>query len=116
MGNSRGAAPGWGMLGLAYNLLAGFIVGLLAPVAGLAGMVGGVYLLTGKFPFLGHIFEDESGRHLSLKLVSPEEAQELAVTYKEQFGDDWARMQEQIRALTEEAKARTAQGTPVTEV
>ena len=59
------------------------------------------------------IFEDEAGRHLSLKLVSPAEAQDLAVTYKEQFEGDWARMQEQIRALSEEAKAKTAQATPV---
>jgi hypothetical protein len=115
MSRSNRTAAGWHLFGLAYNLLAGFTVGLLAPVAGLAGMVGGVYLVTGKVPFLGHIYEDEAGRRLSLKLVSPEEAQDLAVTYKEQFGDDWARMQEQIRALSQEAKAKTAQATPVTE-
>jgi hypothetical protein len=115
MAKSHESGMGWHMAGLAYELLAGFTVGLLAPVAGLAGMVGGVYLLTGKVPFLGHIYEDETGRHLSLKLVSPQEAQELAVGYKEQFGDDWERMQQQIRELSEEAKARTAAATPVTE-
>ena len=88
------------------GLLSGFLVGLLAPIAAIAGMVAGIRLATGKVPFLGHIWESEDGeRHLSIKLVSPDEAQELYTEHKERLSDELGPMKAEIRAIIEEAKA-----------
>jgi hypothetical protein len=92
------------------NLLLGFVVGLLAPVAAIAGMVAGVRLATGKVPFLGHIWESEDGeRHLSLKLVSPDEARELYSEHEERISGELGPMRDEIRAIIEEVRA-SAQG------
>ena len=92
------------------NLLSGFLIGLLAPVAAIAGMVAGIRFATGKVPFLGHIGEGENGeRHLSFKLVSPDEAQELYSEHKERFCDELEPMKAEIKAIIEQARA-SAQG------
>lgn len=92
------------------SLLSGFFIGLVAPVAAIAGMVAGIRLATGKVPFLGHIWEGEDGeRHLSFKLASPDEAQELYSEHKERFSDELGPMKAEIRAIMEEARA-SAQG------
>jgi hypothetical protein len=101
------------------NLLLGFVVGLLAPVAAIAGMVAGVRLATGKVPFLGHIWESEDGeRHLSLKLVSPDEARELYSEHEERISGELGPMRDEIRtALRLRWKSRQAaigcDGTPL---
>ena len=46
-----------------HNLLIGFAVGVVAPVAAIAAMVAGVRLLTGKVPFLTPE-EDDEGENL----------------------------------------------------
>jgi hypothetical protein len=95
------------------NLLAGLVVGLAAPVAAIAAMVLGVRLLTGKVPFLGHTWEDEEGgRHLSFKLVPPEEVRDLFEVQKEEIGGDLSKMKTEIRAIIEEAKAGAQPGAP----
>ncbi|MFC2031087.1 hypothetical protein ACFLWA_10200 [Chloroflexota bacterium] len=102
-------------LAISGNFLSGFLVGLLAPVAAIAGIVAGIRLATGKVPFLGHTWESEDGeRHLSLKLVSPDEAQELYAEHKERLGDELGPMKDEIKAVIEEAKA-PAQGEVVEE-
>ena len=87
------------------NLLSGFLIGLLAPVAAIAGMVAGVRLATGKVPFLGHIREGEDEeRQLSFKLVSPDEAQELYSEHKERFSDKLGPIKSEIKTIMEEAR------------
>jgi hypothetical protein len=101
------------------NLFAGFFVGLVAPVAAIAGMVALIRLVTGKVPFLGHIYEGEDGeRQLSFKLVAPDEAEGLFTEYKERFGDELGGMKTEIQAIIEEAKgqARPAAEDEVVEV
>jgi hypothetical protein len=93
------------ILAVPCNLLSGFITGLVAPVAAIAAMVGIVRLLTGKVPFLGQVWEDEEGgRHLSLRLVPPEQVAELFAEQKEEIGGDLTKMQADLKAIIEEAR------------
>jgi hypothetical protein len=59
------------------HFLLGWLVGILAPVAALAGIVAGVYFFTRKVPFVSGIEEQEDGRHLIIKLLEPDEARGL---------------------------------------
>lgn len=94
------------------NFFAGFLTGLVTPVVAIAAMVAGVRLITGKVPFLGHIWEDEDGgRRLSLKLVSPEQAKDLFTEQKDQIGGDIAKLQTEIKAIIEESKAEVKEST-----
>jgi hypothetical protein len=102
-------------LAISSNILSGFLVGVLAPVAAIAGMVAGIRLATGRVPFLGHIWDGEDGeRHLSIKLVSPDEARELYTEHKERLAEELGPMKDEIKAIIEEAKA-SAQGEAVEE-
>jgi hypothetical protein len=88
------------------NFLSGFVTGLAAPLAAIAAMVAGIRLLTGKVPFLGHVWENEAGeRHLSFKLVTPDQVGDLFAEHKEQMGSDIAKIQTEIKAIIEEARA-----------
>ena len=94
------------MLAIPCNLLSGFFTGVAAPLAAIAGMVALVRVLTGKVPYLGHVFTDDEGeRHLSFKLVSPEEVKGLFEEQKEEIGGDILKMQADIKAIIEETKA-----------
>jgi hypothetical protein len=59
------------------HFIVGWLVGLLAPVAALAGIVAGVYFFTKKVPFISGIEEQEHGRRLVIDLVEPDEARML---------------------------------------
>jgi hypothetical protein len=88
------------------NFLLGFAVGLAAPVAAIAAMVAGVRLVTGKVPFLSHTWDDEEGgRHLSFKLVSPDQVGTLFAEQKKTIGDDLVKMQAEIKAIVQEARS-----------
>lgn len=100
------ASIAYNIFAIPYNFLMGFIVGVGAPVAAVAAMVAGVRLVTGKVPFLGHTYEDEEGRHLSFKLVAPEQAQELFTEHKGRIGDDLGGLQAEIKAIFEEARSK----------
>jgi hypothetical protein len=94
------------MLAVPCNLLAGFITGVVAPLAAIAGMVALIRVLTGKVPYLGHVYTDDAGeRHLSFKLVAPEAVKGLFEEQKEEIGGDLLKMQTEIKAIIEEAKA-----------
>jgi hypothetical protein len=94
------------ILAIPLNFASGFVLGLAAPLAAIAAVVAGVRLLTGKVPYLGHVWEDEeSGRHLSFKLASPDEVRDLFEVQKEEIGGDILRMQAEIQAIVEETKA-----------
>ena len=97
-----------------YLFVIGFVVGLLAPIAAIAGIVAGVRMLTGKVPFLSPV-QDESGeQQLVLKLVSEEEVGPLFEEQKEKIGGDLGKMQAEIQAIIEgvqaEAKAAAEEG------
>jgi hypothetical protein len=87
------------------NFLMGFAVGLAAPVAAIAAMVAGVRMVTGKVPFLSHTWDDEEGgRHLSFKLVPPDEVGTLFAEQKKTIGNDLVKMQAEIKAIIQEAR------------
>jgi hypothetical protein len=95
------------VLAIPCNFVSGFFTGLAAPIAAIAGMVALVRLITGKVPYLGHIYVDDEGeRHLSFKLASPEEVKDLFEEQKEEIGGDIAKMQAEIKAIIEETKAK----------
>ena len=98
------------VLAIPWNFLSGFFTGVAAPLAAIAGMVALVRLFTGKVPYLGHVYVDDDGeRHLSFKLVAPEAVKDLFEEQKEEIGGDILKMQAEIKAIIEEAKA-AAQG------
>jgi hypothetical protein len=98
------------LLTFPFKLIAGYLVGLLTPVAALTAVVGGVYFLTRKVPFLSHTWpDDEGGQHLSLKLMSPDQAKAAFVREKERISADLNAMSDQIKAFAEQA-SRQKQG------
>ena len=72
----RGTFSGFGLvidiLSIPYNLLSGFVVGALVPVAAIAAIVAGIRLLTGKMPYLSPQGGEEE-RYLTLTLMPPED-------------------------------------------
>jgi len=91
------------ILSVPYNLMSGFIVGAMVPVAAIAAIVAGIRLLTGKMPFLSQ--EGEEERYLTLTLVPPEEAQERFAEQKKQIGGEITRLRAEIQTILQEAKA-----------
>lgn len=87
-----------------YNLLSGFVVGAMVPVAAIAAIVAGLRLLTGKMPFLSPQGGEEE-RYLTLSLVPPEEAQERFAEQKEQIGGEFSRLRDEIQAILQDARA-----------
>lgn len=94
------------VLSIPYNLMSGFVVGAMVPVAAIAAMVAGIRLLTGKMPFLSPQ-EGEEERYLTLSLVPPEEAQERYAEQKEQIGGELGKLRTEIQAILQEARAET---------
>ena len=97
------------LLALPFDFISGYLVGLLAPVAALAAIVGGIYLLTRKVPFLSHTWPDrdaEGEQHLALKLMPPEQAQAVFVREKERISADLNAMGAEIKVLAEQAKGQ----------
>jgi hypothetical protein len=86
------------------NLLIGFVVGVVAPVAAIAAMVAGVRLLTGKVPFLAREGDGEGEERLSISLVPEDQVSELFEEQKTKIGSGLQRMQAEIKAIIEEAK------------
>jgi len=94
------------VLSIPYNLLAGFVVGAMMPVAAIAAIVAGVRLITGKMPFLNLVEDEgEAERHLALALMPPERAEELFAEQRKQIGDEISRLRSEIQAIGQEAKA-----------
>ncbi len=97
------------VLAIPYNLLAGFVVGVAAPVATIVAMVLGVRFLTGKMPFLSLSPEEEQGeRHLAVELVAAEQAGDRFAAEKQKVLDDLGSLRDELKALMEEAKAQQA--------
>lgn len=107
----KGSLPAAGlvlwMLSVPTSFLAGFLTGVLAPLAAIAAMVAGVRFFTGKVPFLARAKEkDEDGvGQLTIRLVPSDEAGPMFAEQKEQFGREFGGMRAEIQAMMEEAKA-----------
>ena len=93
------------VLAIPYNLLAGLILGFIAPIAAIAAVVAGVRLLTGKMPFLSMQKALDQDRSLALTLIPPEQVKERFEEQKDEIGSELVSMQKEIRAIIEEAKA-----------
>jgi hypothetical protein len=79
------------VMGVPRSFAFGLLAGLLVPTAALAGVVAGVYLFTGKVPFVTEVVQGEEERHLIVKLVEPDEARSLLRRGREAaqaFGDE----------------------------
>ena len=93
------------ILSIPYNLLAGFVVGAMVPVAAIAAIVAGVRLITGKMPFLNLVDDEAEGeRHLAVALLPPERAEELFAEQRKQIGDEISRLKSEIQAIIQEAR------------
>jgi len=105
------------LLSLPFDLISGYLVGLLAPIAALAAIAGGIYLLTRKVPFLTNTWSDrdaEGGQHLSFKLMPPDQAQAAFAREKERIGAELNTMSAEIKTFAEQAsrRARAAHEAP----
>jgi len=93
------------ILSIPYNLLAGFVVGAMVPVAAIGAIVAGVRLITGKMPFLNLVDDETEGeRHLAVALLPPERAEELFAEQRKQIGDEISRLRSEIQTIVQEAK------------
>jgi hypothetical protein len=97
------------LLAIPFNFLAGFVTGLVLPVAAIGAVVAAIRLVTGMVPFLGEVSVDEAGgRALSLRLVPPDQVGDLYAGHKEGIGGDLVKMKDEIQAIIEEAQSRQA--------
>jgi hypothetical protein len=93
------------LLSVPINFLGGLAVGLIAPVAAVAGIVGGVYLFTKKVPFFSQVTTDEGTgeRSLTLKLMAPNEAQAALKARQAELQDAWARVKKELTEVARQA-------------
>ncbi len=97
------------LLAVPTQFITGYFVGLFTPVAALVAIAGGIYLLTGKVPFLSHTWPDkEGGQHLSFKLMPPDQAKVVFIREKERISSELSVMSAEIKTLAEQAKAKTS--------
>lgn len=102
-----------GLFSLPTRFLCGYALGLAAPIAGLAGMAGIIYLVTHRVPFLSHTWPEEGDdRHLSLKLMPPSEARDIFEREKTRIGGEVNRMSAEIQSLAEQARASADASVP----
>ncbi|NLF10392.1 MAG: hypothetical protein GX597_01240, partial [Anaerolineaceae bacterium] len=93
------------VLAIPYNLMAGLILGFIAPIAAIAAMVAGVRLITGKMPFISMQKAPGQDRSLALNLIPPEDVKDRFEEQKEEIGEELSHMKQEIQAIIEEAKA-----------
>ena len=97
------------LLAIPFSFLAGFVTGLVLPVAAIGAVVAGIRLVTGMVPFLGEVLTDEEGgRALSFRLVPQDQLGDLYAVHKEQIGGDLVKMKDEIQAIIQEAESRKA--------
>jgi hypothetical protein len=84
------------------HLLVGWLAGALVPVAALVGIMGGIYFLTRKLPFVSGVEEKGDRRRLVIELVEPDEARDVLRRSGEavrSFGDE---VRSELEAETEQ--------------
>jgi hypothetical protein len=65
------------LMAVPRSFVLGWLAGLLVPMAGLAGIVAGIYLFTRKVPIVAQIDEEAGERRLIVRLVAADEARGL---------------------------------------
>ena len=78
----KGSLAGWArplddLMAVPRSFVLGWLAGLLVPVAGLAGIVAGIYVFTRKVPIVAQIDEEDGERRLIVRLVEVDEARGL---------------------------------------
>jgi hypothetical protein len=93
------------LLSVPVNFFGGLVVGLVAPVAAVAGIVGGIYLFTKKVPFFSQVTTDKDTgeRSLTLKLMTASEAQAALKTRQAELQDAWARVKKELTEVARQA-------------
>lgn len=113
MTRSKGGFPAFSILynliAIPYNFLIGFIVGVAAPIAAIAGIVAGIRLLTNKVPFLNQVGDADGDTMLTLKLVPVDQALDLYTEEKDRLFDELSDFQAEIKAIINEARAQGAE-------
>jgi hypothetical protein len=98
----------YNIIAIPYNLLSGFVIGSIVPVAAIAGIVGGIRLLTGKMPYLTATDVD-GDRRVCINLMTPEGARDAFARDKEEIGGQIERMRSEIQAIIEQARIEAKQ-------
>ncbi|MBN1659796.1 MAG: hypothetical protein JXA93_15430 [Anaerolineae bacterium] len=101
----------YNIIAIPYNLLAGFVVGSIVPVAAIAAIVGGIRLLTGKMPYLSST-DVEGERRVCIDLMTPEGARAAFAHDREEIGGQIERMSAEIQAIIEQARTQARQAAP----
>lgn len=97
------------LLSAPVSFLGGLMVGLITPVAAVAGIVGGVYLFTKKVPCFSQTTPDETigERSLTLKLTSPDKARAAFEGQLAELKEAWARIAPDLAEITRQADEET---------
>jgi hypothetical protein len=95
----------YNIFAIPYLFVVGFVVGVIAPLAAIGGMVAGVRFLTGRFPFFSLVAGEEvDERVVTLSLVPPEEIEDRFAEERAKIEGDLGPMQAEIRSIIEQAK------------
>jgi hypothetical protein len=93
------------LLSVPVNFFGGLAVGLVAPVAAVAGIVGGVYLFTKKVPFFRQATADETTgeRSLTLSLMTPDEAKSAFESRLAELKTAWNEVMKDLAEISRQA-------------
>jgi len=106
---NKGGFSALSILGALFSAPAGFlgglVLGVVAPVGAVAGIVGGVYLFTKKVPCVGEVMTDEASgeRSVTLKLMTPDEARAALEVRKAEFKEMWDKLSAGLAEVTGQA-------------
>lgn len=81
----------WDLMAVPRSFAFGLLSGALVPAASLGGIIAGIYLLTGRLPFITQVDEEIGERRLIVELVDPDRARGLLQKGGEtarSFGDE----------------------------
>lgn len=98
----------YNLIVIPYNVLAGFVVGSMVPVAAIAAIAGGIRLMTGKIPYLTAT-DIEGERKVCISLMTPEGARDAFARDKEEIGSQIEHMRAEIQAIIEQSRAEAMQ-------
>jgi hypothetical protein len=91
------------LLSAPISFLNGFVVGVVAPVSVVAGVVGGVYLFTKRVPFISQRTaggEATGERRLTLELMTPDEARAALEVHQAEFKAMWDKLSAELVEVT----------------
>ena len=93
------------LLSVPLNFLGGLVIGLIAPLIAVAGVLGGVYLFTKKVPFVSQVdVNDITGeRSLTLELMAPSEAKAALEARQAELKEALTRVKNELAEITRQA-------------